>query len=147
MLVSKNGIELIKKHEGLRLKAYLCPAKVWTIGYGATFYENGDKVKEGERISMERAEQLLTFHVGLFAKQVEKAIKVPINQNQFDALVSFAFNVGMGAFRGSTLLKMINVAPNVSGIREQFLRWNKGGGKVLVGLTKRREQESKLYFS
>lgn len=147
MLVSKQGLDLIKKHEGLRLKAYLCPANVPTIGYGATFYEDGSKVKLGEVITMERAEKLLAFHVGQFAKEVERAIKVPIKQQQFDALVSFAYNVGIGAFRASTMLKYININPNTINIKEQFLRWDKAGGKVLPGLTKRRWDEAKLYYS
>lgn len=147
MQVSENGLNLIKKFEGLSLKAYRCQAGIETIGYGATFYPNGAKVQMGEAISLEVANQLLAYHVGLFAKGVEKVIKAPINQNQFDALVSFAYNVGLQALQGSTLLKMINVNPNTPNIREQLLRWNKAKGKVLPGLTKRRSMEADLYFS
>lgn len=139
--------DIIKKHEGLRLNAYLCPAGVWTIGYGNTMYEDGTRVKKGDKITKERAEQLFTHIVGTFAMQVLELIKVPLSDNQQSALVSFAYNVGVPAFRKSTLLKRVNENPNNPLIESEFNKWVKGGGVILPGLVKRRKEESKLYFS
>ena len=146
MQVSKEGLDLIKKHEGYRDNAYLCPAKVWTIGYGNTFYESGRKVKEGDVISKDKAERLLECVVEDFARNVRSTIKVPLNQNQFNSLVSFAYNLGIGNLRSSTLLRKVNANPGDPTIFNEFLRWNKAGGKVLNGLTKRRQEEANLYF-
>lgn len=147
MKISNSGLNQIKKHEGLRLKAYLDQVGVPTIGYGNTFYENGDKVKMGEVISMERAESLLRFTVDkIFSSGVAKYLTKEINQSQFDALVSFAYNVGVEAFRTSTMLKKININPCDPTIRDEFMRWNKAGGRVLKGLTNRRKEEADLYF-
>jgi lysozyme len=147
MKVNKATIDLIKNFEGLRLEAYLCSALVPTIGYGSTFYENGIKVKLGQKITKQRAEELLDFMVLQFANQVRPLIKVPLSENRFGALVSFAYNVGIGALSKSTLLKKVNTNPNDPSIKMEFLRWNKAGGKILAGLTKRREAEAKLYFT
>ena len=146
MQVSKEGLDLIKKHEGYRDNAYICPAKVWTIGYGNTFYESGRKVKEGDVISKDKAERLLEWVVEDFARNVRSTIKVPLNQNQFNSLVSFAYNLGIGNLRSSTLLRKVNANPGDPTIFNEFLRWNKAGGKVLNGLTKRRQEEANLYF-
>jgi lysozyme len=140
------GLAIIRKYEGLKLSSYLCPAKKWTIGYGSTFYENGSPVKEGERITMERADKLLHHTVGLFEKGVKQSVKVALSDNQTGALVSFAFNVGLAALRRSTLLKKVNANPNDAAIRDEFMKWNRGGGKVLPGLIKRRTEEADLYF-
>lgn len=142
-----NGANLIKEFEGLKLKAYLCPAKVWTIGYGNTQYENGLSVKKGDVITLERANQLFYLVVSKFASGVKLRLKKEVNQNQFDALVSFAFNCGFGNLDKSTLLKKVNSNPNDETIRAEFMKWNKGGGKVLRGLTIRRTKEANLYFS
>lgn len=141
------GIPIIKKFEGLRLTSYLCPAGVWTIGYGSTFYENGSKVQEGEKITIDRADGLLINTVHLFEKSVKGLVKSSINENQLGALTSFAFNLGVGNFKASTLLKKVNKNPSDPMIRDEFMKWNKAGGKVLNGLTKRREAEANLYFS
>ena len=151
------GIPIIKKFEGLRLTSYLCPAGVWTIGYGSTLYENGSKVQEGEKITIDRADGLLINTVHLFEKSVKVLVKSSINENQLGALTSFAFNIGIGkpatklspasGFTGSTLLKKVNANPADPTIRDEFMKWNKSGGKVLNGLTKRREAEANLYFS
>lgn len=141
MKTSQRGIELIKKHEGLRLAAYLCPAGIPTIGYGHT-----KGVKLGQVISEEEAEQLLREDLAASEMEVERH-NLRINQNQFDALVSFVFNVGAGNFRSSTLLKRIKENPNHPDIRNQFNRWVYGGGRILKGLVKRRNDEAKLYFS
>ena len=147
MKLNKKGIEMMHKYEGLKLTAYLCPAKVWTIGYGNTFYEDGSKVKQGDKITKERAEQLF-FNITNknFAEPLLKLLKVELNENQFSALVCFAYNVGTGALAKSTLLRKVNINPNDLTIRNEFMRWNKAGGKVLRGLTLRRESEANLYF-
>jgi lysozyme len=141
------GIPIIRKFEGLKLRAYLCPAGVWTIGYGNTFYENGSKVQEGEKITLDRADKLLFFVVTKFEAEVKKLVKSAINDNQLGALTSFAFNVGAGNLGKSTLLKKVNANPNDATIRDEFMRWTKAGGKVLNGLVTRRKAEADLYFS
>lgn len=150
MRVSQQGIDQIKSHEGLRLKAYQDQVWVWTIGYGNTFYQNGYKVKKGDIITKDEAERLIMDVVDSFASEMEKYIKVDLNQNQFDALVSFAYNVGVVGFSKSTLLKLVNKNPNDSAIRDQFMVWNKGtlnGKKITIpGLTNRRKKEADLYF-
>jgi lysozyme len=132
--------------EGLRLDAYLCPANIPTIGWGNTYYESGRKVKIGETITKQRADALFLWVANSFATQVKSMLKVQLNENQFSALVSFAYNVGNANLRSSTLLRLVNANPSDSNIRSQFLRWNKAGGKELAGLTRRRQAEANLYF-
>jgi lysozyme len=139
MKTSQAGIDLIKTFEGIKLNAYLCPANVWTIGYGTT-----RGVKAGQVISAAKAEELLREDVREFERGVTEAVKVPLAQHQFDALVAFTYNVGLGAFRTSTLLRLLNKG-EVAAAAGQFARWNKAGGKVLAGLTRRREAERKLF--
>lgn len=147
MKISKNGIDLIKKFEGFKSRPYLCPSKVPTIGWGNTTYPNGQKVSLSDPpINESLANTLLLDILKKFENGVSNLVKSKINQNQFDALVSFAFNVGLGNFGKSTLLKKVNVNPVDPTIRNEFLRWNKSGGKVLDGLTRRRESESNLYY-
>ena len=146
-MINKATIDLIKKYEGLRLTAYLCPVKVWTIGYGTTFYPNGGKVKQGDIITQIQAEQYLSDIVERFSIQVRNVIKMSINENQLGALTSLAYNIGINAFNNSTLLKKVNINPNDPSIGIEFSRWNKGGGKVLTGLINRRRDEKELYFS
>lgn len=142
MKTGQLGINLIKSFEGLSLKAYLCPAGVLTIGYGHT----GSNVMPGQIISEEQAENLLRIDLNRFEVGVANSVSASITQNQFDALVSLSFNIGLGAFKNSTLLKLLNDnRPNEAA--SQFLRWNKGGGKVLPGLTRRREAEMNLFLS
>jgi lysozyme len=140
MKTSDNGIELIKRFEGLRLKAYLCPAGKPTIGYGHT-----EGVKPGQTITEEEAEQLLREDLIVVENEINKH-NLDINQNQFDALASFVYNVGVGNFRTSTLLKKIKADPNDKTIANEFKRWVYSNGKKLPGLVKRREEEAKLYF-
>lgn len=147
MKVNSKGIQLIKSFEGCLLNAYLDSVKVPTIGYGATFYRDGIKVKLGDKITQEQANDLLEWHIQEFAEGVEKLIKVELNDNQFSALVSFAFNLGIGNLQKSALLKKVNENPNNHMIRTEFAKWNRAGGKVLNGLTRRRNAESQLYFS
>ncbi len=145
---SKKGIDLIKKYEGFRSKPYLCPAKVPTIGYGATYYPNGQKVKLSDpAIDEKHASILLEAMLVPYEKAVDSFCRDDINQNQFDALVSFAYNLGTSALKNSTLLKKVNKNPNDKSIAFEFNKWVNAGGKKLEGLVKRRTEESKLYFS
>ena len=144
---SAQGLAIIKKHEGLRLSAYLCPAGVPTIGYGSTRYPNGKKVLLGEKLSNEsEATSLLLATLEPFEAAVNKHLP-NLNQCQFDALVSFTYNVGTGAFIKSTLLKKAKVNPADPSILDEFQKWVRGGGRVLPGLVTRRKEEAKLYFS
>jgi lysozyme len=145
---SPKGLNIIKKFESLSLKPYLCPAGVPTVGWGSTYYEDGTRVRLIDApISRERAEQLLIGTVSVFEKAVDSYTRDDINQNQFDALVSFAYNVGVGNLKKSFLLRKVNANPSDKTIAAQFLKWNTANGKVLAGLTKRRQEESNLYFS
>lgn len=146
MKLNKKGIEIMHQFEGLRLEAYLCPANIPTIGWGNTKYESGRKVKLGEKISKERADLLFNWWAEQFAVQVRSALKVQLNENQFSALVSFTYNLGIHNLRSSTLLKKVNTNPNDPTIFAEFLKWNKAGGRVLNGLTKRRQAEANLYY-
>ncbi len=148
MRLNQTGYNLIKEFEGLSLKPYKCSAGVPTIGYGSTYYENGIKVQMYDApITGARAEVLLKHIADRFAQKVANLLKKPVTQNQFNALVSFAFNVGSGALASSTLLKLVNTNPNDAMIAKQFLRWNKANGKTIQGLTNRRIKESALYFT
>lgn len=137
--INKAGLDLVRNFEGLRLKAYLCPAKVWTIGYGST----GPHVKPGMTITEDQATDLLLKDLARFERHVAEHCG-QATENQYSAMVSFSFNVGSGAFEESTLLRL-HRAGKYGAASEQFARWNKGGGKVLAGLTKRRAAEAALY--
>jgi lysozyme len=146
--LDENGYKLIQEFEGLSLVPYLCSAKVATIGYGNTFYPSGKKVTmQDPPISLATAKWMLKETANKFAADVDKLIKANLNQNQFNAIVSFAFNVGIGALGKSSLLRKVNINPNDPTIAAEFAKWNKAGGKVLNGLTKRRAKEAKLYFA
>lgn len=145
MEISKTGIDLIKKFEGCELKAYQDSVGVWTIGYGWTHPVNGRKVGKGMVITQETAESLLSEGVKPFASGVSKLVTIPINQNQFDALVSFAYNLGVTSLKSSTLLKMLN-AGNKKAAADEFLKWCCAGGKILNGLVKRRTAERELFL-
>lgn len=141
MRISQRGIDLIKSFEGLYLEAYKCPAGVWTIGWGTT-----KGVTPGMKITKEKAEELLRADLVKFEAAVEKNVKVTINQNMFDSLVSFTYNLGEGNLKSSTLLKKLN-SEDYYGASQEFQRWNKAGGKVLNGLIRRREAERDLFNS
>lgn len=141
MKPSNKCYDLIKKYEGLKLDAYLCPAGIWTIGYGST----GKDITKGLKWTKQQAEERLKADVDKFAFGVEKYVTVPLTQNQFDALVCFAYNVGLGNFGSSTLLKLLNKG-NYQAAADQLPRWNKAGGKVLQGLTTRRNEERSLFM-
>ena len=140
MRISDTGIELIQEFEGLRLVAYRCPAGVPTIGFGHT-----KTARMGMRISMESAEYLLREDLDTFERCVDRMVSVPLNSNEFSALVSWAFNVGCGAVAKSTLIRKLN-AGDRAGAADELLRWNKAGGKVLAGLTRRRRAERELFL-
>lgn len=148
MKLSDKGYDLIKKFEGYSDRPYKCPAGISTIGYGNTFYPNGVKVKITDpKITREYANEILAHTADEFAEDVLKLVKSKITVNQLNALTAFAYNVGMGNFSKSTLLKLVNINPNYAMIAKEFLKWNKAGGKVLNGLTNRRIAESALYFT
>lgn len=147
MTTSKRAVELIKKFEGYFPNAYLCPAGVPTIGFGSTMWSDGKKVKLGEKINMENAEKLLLWEL----QQKEHSLnKLKLNQNQFDALMSFVYNVGVGNLMKSTLYKKALLNANDPTIRDEFMKWNKARVKgvltPLKGLTRRRQEEANLYY-
>ncbi len=147
MQLNDKGKDLIKLFEGCKLVAYKCSAAKDTIGYGNTFYEDGKPVKPGDKITQERANELFEIIAKEFADKVAPLVKSSVTPNQFAALTSFAYNAGIGNLRNSTLLKKVNANPNDPSIALEFAKWDKAGGKVLAGLTKRRASESKLYFT
>ena len=146
MEISNNGINMLKGFEGCRLAAYQDSVGVWTIGYGWTQPVNGVPVGKGMTITQEIADSLLRSGLVQYEKGVTGLVKVTINQNQFDALVDFAYNLGVKALEGSTLLKKLN-AGDIKGAADEFLRWNKSGGKVMPGLTNRRKAEREVFLS
>jgi lysozyme len=146
MKLNKAGADLIKEFEGCKLKAYQCSAKKWTIGYGNTFYEDGKPVLPGHAITQEKANQLFEIIANDFSAKVAKLVTANVSENQFGALVSFAYNCGIANLQKSTLLRKVNANHNDPTIRAEFLKWNKAGGKVLAGLTRRREAEANLYY-
>jgi len=155
MKLNNEGYLLIATFEGLKLKPYLCSAGVPTIGYGNTFYPNGRKVTlKDPAITKEYAFEIFKFVADLFAKDVKSLIKSTVTQNQFNALVSFAYNVGSDidqdniaeGLGDSTLLKKVNANPNDITIINEFLKWNKANGVVIPGLVTRRKKEASVYF-
>ena len=139
MKISKEGLSLIKKFEGCELEAYKCAAGVWTIGYGST-----KNVKEGDTLTQEEADYLLKHEMNEYEGYVNDMVKVDLNQNKFDSLVSWVFNLGPSNLSSSTLLTKIN-NKDWEDVPNQIKRWNKAGGKVLEGLIRRREAESLLF--
>ena len=141
MRVSDSGIDLIRNFEGLRLHSYDDGGGVWTIGYGST-----SGVTPGMTIDEAEATRLLKSDLMTAEQCVDEAVEVEVTQNQFDALVSFVFNVGCRAFQNSTLLKLLN-GGNAEAAAKQFARWNKDNQKILAGLTKRRASEAELFLT
>lgn len=137
---SDAGIAFIKGFEGLRLKAYKDVVGVWTIGYGHT-----KGVKSGQQITEDEAEELLRADLAEFESAVNKVVKAPMAQHEFDALVSFAYNVGKTALANSSLLTLLNSGERTKAA-DQFLRWDKAGGKVVKGLTNRRKAERSVFL-
>lgn len=144
----EKGIALIKSFEGFESKPYKCPAGIPTIGFGATFYPDGKKVSMTDTpVNESQATDLLKSMLVSFEQYVDSYCRDEINQNQFDALVSFAYNLGPGNLKASTLLKKVNVNPNDVTIRDEFMKWCRSNGAILKGLQRRRQAEADLYFS
>ena len=139
MHISQEGVDLVKKFEGCKLEAYQCAAGVWTIGYGST-----KGVKEGDTLTQKEADNLLLHEMQEYESYIKELVKVPLKQNQFDALVSWVFNLGPANLKASTMLKFLN-AGDYHLIPSQIKRWNKAGGKVLEGLIRRREAEALMF--
>ena len=139
MKTSQYGIDLIKHFEGCELKAYKCPAGVWTIGYGHT-----KGVEPEDEWSEDHANHMLEVELEEYEGYVSKYVTAPLGQNQFDALVSWTYNLGGGNLSASTMLKVLN-AGEYDEVPNQMLRWNKAGGKVLEGLTRRRQAEADMF--
>jgi lysozyme len=144
---SQNCINLIKEFEGLRLRSYLCPAGIWTIGYGSTRWLDGTPIVQGQQVTMDQAEELLAMDIKRIAERIPE---LSLNQNQYDAVVSFVYNLGIGAFVNSTLYRKIKNNRMDASIRDEFMRWTKARvkGKLteLRGLVRRRQAEANLYF-
>jgi lysozyme len=147
MKTGERGLKLIKEFEGCKLKAYQCPAGVWTIGIGSTRYSDGSAVKRGQTLANEEAALLLLSKTLTSYEHAVNAIKVDLTQNEFDALVSLTYNIGAGNLASSTLVKMLKAGNSKAEIAKQFLRWDKAGGKPLAGLTRRRNAEAELFLS
>ena len=141
MKISNNGLDLVKHFEGLVLEAYKCPAGVWTIGYGHT-----KDVQPGDSWSEDHADHMLEVEMEEYEKYINDLVEVELNQNQFDAMVSWVYNLGSSNLQASTLLKVLN-AGDYEGVPAQIMRWNKAGGKVLEGLTRRRQAEADLFVA
>ena len=146
MQASMNCLNIIKKFEGLSLKPYLDVVNVPTIGYGSTHYENGIAVTlKDPSITKDRAISLMINTLSNYVSAVNRMVHVPLNQNQFDALVDFTYNAGIGALQTSTLLRLLN-AHDYNGASGEFTKWIHAGGEVLLGLVTRRELERKLFL-
>ena len=139
MNIGTKGLDLIRFFEGLELNAYQCAAGVWTIGYGHT-----KDVQQGMTISEARANEMLAEELNEYESYINGLVTVELNQDQFDAMVSWVYNLGVGNLKASTLLKVLN-AGDYAGVPAQIMRWNKAGGKVLEGLTRRRQAEADLF--
>jgi lysozyme len=147
MELSDKGAEDLKGSEGFRSQPYPDGEGVPTIGFGSTFYENGTRVTlKDAPITKERALQIFKVTLKQYTSAVDKNVTVPLTQNEFDALVEFTYNVGVAAFKGSTLLKLLNAGAPKDQVAAQFLRWNKDEGKVVPGLTNRRKRESTKFL-
>ena len=148
MRVSPSGIALIHRFESCRLEAYMDSANIWTIGWGTTRYFGGSRVKEGDKRTQEEVDRYFAFDLHRFEDEIDMLTVDGLDQVQFDALVSFGYNVGTGqlGYRGSTLRKRVNANPLDPDIRIQFMRWHKAGGKPVYGLWRRRHAEADHYF-
>jgi len=144
-LMMDAALAIIKKFEGLRLKAYLCPAGVWTIGYGSTKINNRDVI-ESDTCTAEEAEEMLIETVSRLKFSVRRIVKVELKQHEYDALISLAYNIGIGNFQNSTLVSLLNARAPENIVALEFPRWNKSKGKVLAGLITRRKEEMDLFL-
>ena len=146
MSVSNKGVDLICEFEGKRLAAYDDGVGVWTIGFGTIKYPDGNRVKKGDACTLEQAKEYMRHDLIEFEHTVNSSVKVPLNQNQFDALVSLAYNIGSNAFKSSTLVKKLNTG-DYQGAADQFNVWVNAGGKRMQGLVNRRDREKLLFLS
>jgi len=146
MSVSNKGVDLICEFEGKRLVAYDDGVGVWTIGFGTIKYPSGNRVKKGDTCTLEQAKEYMRHDLIEFEHAVNSSVKAPLNQNQFDALVSLAYNIGSSAFKSSTLVKKLN-AGDYQGAADQFNVWVNAGGKRMQGLVNRRDKEKLLFLS
>ena len=146
MKLSENGFEFLKSQEGVRYKSYQDSIGVWTIYIGLITF-NGKKVTQGMTVTEEEGKAEFLKQIVTYENAVNNNAKTILTQNQFDALVSFTFNLGINNFKSSTLLKKVNINTNDQSIGDEFMKWNRAGNKVIDGLTKRRKAETKLYFS
>jgi lysozyme len=146
MNLSDNGYDVIKTFEGVRNKSYKDSVGIWTVGIGFITVD-GQKVNENTVLTDDQIKEQFFIQIAKYEDAVNNNVTSELNQNQFDALVSFTFNLGSGALKSSTLLKKVNLDPSDSTIKNEFLKWNKAGGRVIDGLTKRRQAEANLYFS
>lgn len=143
---NQEAINLITSFEGCKLTAYQDIVGVWTIGYGNTMYPNGISVKKGDTITNEYALTLFSAILSRFESGVDRLVRADVNENQFGALVSFAYNLGIGTLQKSDMLRKVIKNANDETIRAEFMRFNKAGGKVVNGLVRRRKAEADLYF-
>ena len=146
MSVSNKGVDLICEFEGKRLVAYDDGVGIWTIGFGTIKYPNGVRVKKGDTCTLDQAKEYMRHDLIEFEHTVNSSVKVPLNQNQFDALVSLAYNIGSNAFKSSTLVKKLNTG-DYQGAADQFNVWVNAGGKRMQGLVNRRDREKLLFLS
>lgn len=146
MSVSNKGVDLICEFEGKRLVAYDDGVGIWTIGFGTIKYPNGTRVKKGDTCTLDQAKEYMRHDLIEFEHTVNSSVKVPLNQNQFDALVSLAYNIGSSAFKSSTLVKKLNTG-DYQGAADQFNVWINAGGKRMQGLVNRRDREKLLFLS
>jgi lysozyme len=147
MKVSQVGIKLIQTFESCRLQAYQDSKAIWTIGWGNTQYENGIRVKKGDVLTQQRADELFATILLSFEYGVTKRVRSVLTQGMFDALVSFSYNLGLGNLDKSTLLKKVNANPSDATIRTEFMKWVNKGSSFEKGLTRRRKAEADLYFT
>lgn len=141
------ALNTIQQFEGLKLTAYQDSVGIWTIGFGNIFnLDTGKPIKQGDVITQETADRWLKIEVDNLQAKMRKVITVPINDNQCTALTSLVYNIGFGAFKRSTLLRLLNAGASKEEVAKQFLRWNRAGGKEVKGLTNRRQAESNLFL-
>lgn len=145
MTISQNGLQFIASFEGFRAKPYKDISGIWTIGYGSTYDPSGKRVTQfTPSVTKDQGLQFLLTHLKGVESFIKKSVSVPLTQGQYDAICSFVYNCGSGNFQKSTLLKKLNVK-DYGGACAEFIKWNKAGGKVIPGLTRRRQDEQKLF--
>ena len=145
--MDNNTILLVQHYEGCKLTSYQDSVGVWTIGWGNTHYQDGTPVKHGDTITQQQADDLFKFYLQQFYDEVSNMLEYELADTEIGALTSFAYNIGIGNLKSSTLLKKINADPDDPTIQQEFEKWDHAGGVVLPGLLKRRKSEAYLYFT